>query len=66
MNTFFGDNVNEHEPIFEKRIPNPDRLVEGYFRSQTTYNFLRNLVEDENLDELCNEHLDSNKSLLEE
>jgi len=37
--SFRGDNVNQFDP--SKRDPDPQRLVEGYFHSAATLNFLR-------------------------
>lgn len=39
--TYRGDNVNSDVPEEKQRIPNPDRLVEGYFRSAATLNLIR-------------------------
>lgn len=36
-----GDIVNEFTPTFKGRVPNPDRLIEGYFRSAATLNLIR-------------------------
>ena len=36
-----GDNVNDHEPSNQSRIPNPERLTEGYFKSAATLNLIR-------------------------
>ena len=30
MTSFYGDNVNKFDPVLEDRIPNPERLIEGY------------------------------------
>lgn len=41
MASYFGDNVNGFDP--EAREPDPARLVEGYFHSAATLNYLRAL-----------------------
>jgi 3-deoxy-7-phosphoheptulonate synthase len=39
--SYRGDMVNDCTPTYEARIPNPDRLLEGYFRSAATLNLIR-------------------------
>jgi len=39
--SYRGDMVNDWAPTYEARIPNPDRLLEGYFRSAATLNLVR-------------------------
>jgi 3-deoxy-7-phosphoheptulonate synthase len=39
--TYRGDNVNSDIADENQRIPNPDRLLEGYFRSAATLNLIR-------------------------
>jgi len=39
--SYRGDMVNDWAPTYEARIPNPDRLLEGYFRSAATLNLIR-------------------------
>ena len=39
--SYRGDMVNDCAPTYEARIPNPDRLLEGYFRSAATLNLIR-------------------------
>lgn len=41
MPSFRGDILNSYEPIAEARKPNPSRLVEAYFHSAATLNYLR-------------------------
>lgn len=36
-----GDTVNSSIPVKTKRIPNPKRLLDGYFRSAATLNLIR-------------------------
>jgi 3-deoxy-7-phosphoheptulonate synthase len=36
-----GDNVNNFEPTLESRIPDPKRLIDGYFYSAATLNLMR-------------------------
>jgi 3-deoxy-7-phosphoheptulonate synthase len=38
---FRGENVNSLKEDLSDRTPNPDRLIEGYFRSAATLNLLR-------------------------
>jgi len=40
-----GDIVNEFVPILEKRIPNPEKLKEAYFRSAATLNLIRAFIQ---------------------
>ncbi len=39
--TYRGDMVNGFSPTLEDRIPNPKRMIEGYFRSAATLNLIR-------------------------
>lgn len=43
--SYRGDNVNGFEPTAEARRPDPDRLVEAYFHSAATLNYVRALVD---------------------
>ncbi|GAB5359953.1 hypothetical protein AAMO2058_000586100 [Amorphochlora amoebiformis] len=44
MASFKGDNVNSLQPNKQSRIPDPKRLLEGYFRSAATLNYIRALT----------------------
>lgn len=39
--SYRGDMVNSPEPTLEARIPDPHRILEGYFRSAATLNLVR-------------------------
>jgi len=41
-----GDLFNSIEPVREKRIPDPQRLIEGYHKAGLTLNFLRALSDE--------------------
>ncbi|RMZ78113.1 hypothetical protein DV738_g3976, partial [Chaetothyriales sp. CBS 135597] len=41
MPSFRGDILNSYEPDVELRTPNPSRLVDAYFHSAATLNYLR-------------------------
>lgn len=41
-----GDLINRIEPVREGRIPDPQRLIEGYHKSALTLNFLRALSDE--------------------
>ncbi len=41
MPSFRGDILNSYEPDLEARTPNPSRLVDAYFHSAATLNYLR-------------------------
>lgn len=41
-----GDLINSIEPTLEARIPDPQRLIEGYNKSALTLNFLRALADE--------------------
>lgn len=41
MSSFRGDILNSYEPTLEARKPDPNRLVEAYFHSAATLNYLR-------------------------
>ena len=41
---FRGDNVNSYEATEKKRRPDPERLLEGYYNSAMTLNFIRALI----------------------
>jgi 3-deoxy-7-phosphoheptulonate synthase len=41
MSSFRGDILNSYEPTPEARKPNPSRLVDAYFHSAATLNYLR-------------------------
>lgn len=43
--SYRGDLVNEMEFTETGRVPNPERLIEGYSRSAMTLNFIRGLIE---------------------
>jgi len=42
--SYRGDNVNSFEFTSESREPNPDRLVDGYFHSAATINYMRVVI----------------------
>lgn len=42
--SYRGDNVNKQEITQDSRRPNPDRLVDGYFRSAATLNLMRAFI----------------------
>uniref|UniRef100_A0A7S4DPS6 Phospho-2-dehydro-3-deoxyheptonate aldolase n=1 Tax=Lotharella globosa TaxID=91324 RepID=A0A7S4DPS6_9EUKA len=44
MSSFKGDNVNCLDADVKKRTPDPDRLLQGYFRSAVTLNYIRALT----------------------
>jgi len=39
--SYRGDMVNSPEPTLEDRVPNPRRMVEGYYKAAATMNLLR-------------------------
>jgi 3-deoxy-7-phosphoheptulonate synthase len=39
-----GDSVNDYEPVPEKRRPDPERLVQAYFMSVATLNYIRAMI----------------------
>jgi 3-deoxy-7-phosphoheptulonate synthase len=41
MNSFRGDILNSYEPDVKARTPHPSRLVDAYFHSAATLNYLR-------------------------
>jgi 3-deoxy-7-phosphoheptulonate synthase len=41
MNSFRGDILNSYEPDVQARTPHPSRLVDAYFHSAATLNYLR-------------------------
>jgi len=41
IQSYRGEMVNSYFPTYKTRIPNPDRLLEGYFRSAATLNLIR-------------------------
>ena len=41
MPSYRGDSVNSFEPVLEKRIPDPNRLLRAYHQSASTLNLLR-------------------------
>ncbi len=41
MPTYKGDNINSFEPNQESRLPNPQRLIEGYYKSTAILNLIR-------------------------
>ncbi len=43
--SYRGDIVNESEPIEEARKPNPQNLLEAYFRSAATLNLIRAFIQ---------------------
>jgi len=43
--SYKGDQINGFEPTLEARTPDPDRLLQSYFRSAATLNHLRALIE---------------------
>lgn len=42
--SYRGDNINSHD--LDGRVPDPDRLVKGYFHSAATLNYARALIKD--------------------
>ena len=45
ITNYRGDNVNDFISTPEARIPNPERLLEGYFRSASTLNLIRAFIQ---------------------
>ena len=43
--SYRGDMVNDFEPNQQARIPNPEKMLKGYFYSASTLNLLRGFVE---------------------
>jgi len=43
--SYRGDNINEFDPNLEARIPKPEKLIEGYFRSTATLNLIRAFIQ---------------------
>lgn len=43
--SYRGDIVNEIYPTFEARLPRPDRMLEGYYRSAATLNLIRAFIQ---------------------
>ena len=41
MHSFRGDNINGFEATLQSRKPNPSRLIDAYFHSAATLNYLR-------------------------
>lgn len=39
-----GDNVNDYEPKLESRIPNPQKLLDGYFYATASLNLIRAFI----------------------
>ena len=39
--SYRGDMVNRPEPVLEARMPDPNRILEGYFRATATLNLVR-------------------------
>jgi 3-deoxy-7-phosphoheptulonate synthase len=39
--SYRGDMVNSHEPTIQARTPDPNRILEGYFRAAATLNLVR-------------------------
>jgi len=39
--SYRGDMVNSPEPVLEARMPDPNRILEGYFRATSTLNLVR-------------------------
>jgi 3-deoxy-7-phosphoheptulonate synthase len=39
--TYKGDNINSYEPNKESRTPNPQRLIQGYYKSAAILNLIR-------------------------
>lgn len=61
MPTYKGDNVNSLKPLIRERIPNPERLLEGYYKSASTLNLIRAFMQGgyssiENIDDWKNHH----------
>ena len=45
ISTYRGDNINDYKPDVDSRIPDPSRLLEGYFRSASTLNLIRAFIQ---------------------
>lgn len=45
IQSYRGDNINDSKPEKELRIPDPKRLLEGYFRSAATINLIRAFIQ---------------------
>lgn len=43
--TYRGDIINDYKPNIDNRIPDPLRLLEGYFRSASTLNLIRAFIQ---------------------
>jgi 3-deoxy-7-phosphoheptulonate synthase len=46
IHNYRGDLINRFEPTKEARIPDPQRLIEGYHKAGLTLNFLRALADE--------------------
>lgn len=44
IHSYFGDNVNSFTPEKISRIPDPQRLSQGYFHAAATLNWLRSMI----------------------
>lgn len=45
ISTYRGDIINDYKPNIDNRIPDPLRLLEGYFRSASTLNLIRAFIQ---------------------
>ncbi|PKL40074.1 MAG: 3-deoxy-7-phosphoheptulonate synthase class II [Spirochaetae bacterium HGW-Spirochaetae-1] len=45
IDIYRGDSINDYEPDAEKRRPDPERLLQSYFMSVSTLNFIRAMIE---------------------
>lgn len=46
IHNYRGDLINSYEPTAQARIPDPNRLIEGYHKAGLTLNFLRALADE--------------------
>ncbi len=45
MHSYFGDIVNGFEADVQSRTPDPERMLQGYFHSSATLNFIRAMID---------------------
>jgi len=55
MHSYFGDNVNSFKAGPEGRIPKPNLLLEGFKKSQQSFDYLVSTRE-QSTENLCKEH----------
>ena len=65
MHSYFGDNVNSFKAGPEGRIPKPNLLLEGFKKSQQSFDYLVSTRE-QSTENLCKEHHEAQVSLLPE